>query len=187
MLNTLITSKTRLKLLLKFFINPDNTGYLRGLAKEFSESTNAVRKELNKLEEAGYLTVLEEEDRKKVFQANQSHPLFKIIQKLVRSSVGLDVLVAQVLNRIGGVTRIVIVEDYAKGIDSGLISVVIEGDDLNSDYIYSLTEKIEDQIQREVQFFITNNYQGSGLVIYDGNDLKDHYTENRIEQYITNE
>ena len=99
MLNTLITSKTRLKLLLKFFINPDNTGYLRGLAKEFSESTNAVRKELNKLEEAGYLSVLEEEDRKKVFQVNQSHPLFKIIQKLVRSSVGLDVLVAQVLRQ----------------------------------------------------------------------------------------
>ena len=64
------------------------------------------------------------------------------------------------INRIGGVKRIVVVEDYAKGIDSGLISVVIEGDDLNSDYIYSLTEKIEDQIQREVQFFITNNYQG---------------------------
>ena len=86
-------------------------------------------------------------------------------------------LVAQVINRIGGVKRIVVVEDYAKGIDSGLISVVIEGDDLNSDYIYSLTDKIENQIQREVQFFITNNYQGTGLVIYDGNDLKDHYKE----------
>ena len=44
---------------------------------------------------------------------------------------------AQVIHRIGGVKRIVVVEDYAKGIDSGLISVVIEGDDLNSDYIYS--------------------------------------------------
>ena len=88
MLNALITSKTRIKLLLKFFINPDNTGYLRGLAKEFSDSTNAVRKELNKLEEAGYLNVLEEVDRKKVFQANTTHPLFKTIQKLVRSSVG---------------------------------------------------------------------------------------------------
>ena len=115
MLNALITSKTRIKLLLKFFINPDNTGYLRGLAKEFSESTNAVRKELNKLEDAGYLNVLEEVDRKKVFQANTTHPLFKTIQKLVRSSVGLDVLVAQVINRIGGVKRIVVVEDYAKG------------------------------------------------------------------------
>ena len=154
MLNTLITSKTRIKLLLKFFINPDNTGYLRGLAKEFSESTNAVRKELNKLEDAGYLNVFEEVDRKKgVSKANTTHPLFKTIQKLVRSSVGLDVLVAQVINRIGGVKRIVVVEDYAKGIDSGLISVVIEGDDLNSDYIYSLTEKIEDQIQREVHLY----------------------------------
>ena len=126
---------------------------------------------------------LEEVDRKKVFQANTTHPLFKTIQKLVRSSVGLDVLVAQVINRIGGVKRIVVVEDYAKGIDSGLISVVIEGNDLNSDYIYSLTEKIENQIQREVQFFITNNYQGTGLVVYDGNDLKDHYKEQLQPEY----
>ena len=77
------------------------------------------------------------------------------------------------INRIGGVKRIVVVEDYAKGIDSGLISVVIEGDDLNSDYIYSLTEKIEDQIQREVQFLLPIITR-TGLVIYDGNDLKEY-------------
>ena len=35
MLESLITSKTRIKLLLKFFINPLTKGYLRELAKEF--------------------------------------------------------------------------------------------------------------------------------------------------------
>ena len=55
MLETLITSKTRLRILVKFFINAANKGYLRGLAEEMHESTNAIRKELNNLEEAGYL------------------------------------------------------------------------------------------------------------------------------------
>ena len=55
MLNQLITSKTRLRLLIKFFISQANRGYLNGLANEFNESTNSIRKELNHLSEAGYL------------------------------------------------------------------------------------------------------------------------------------
>jgi len=41
MLDSLITSKTRIKLLLKFFLNTSTHAYLRGLADEFGESTNA--------------------------------------------------------------------------------------------------------------------------------------------------
>ena len=55
MLGELITSKTRLRLLLKFFISQANRGYLNGLATEMGESSNAIRKELNHLYDAGYL------------------------------------------------------------------------------------------------------------------------------------
>ena len=54
MLDSLITSKTRLRMLIKFFINTANKGYLNGLATELGESTNAIRKELNHLQGAGY-------------------------------------------------------------------------------------------------------------------------------------
>ena len=47
MLETLITSKTRLRVLIKFFINAANNAHMRGLADEMHESTNAIRKELN--------------------------------------------------------------------------------------------------------------------------------------------
>jgi NTP pyrophosphatase (non-canonical NTP hydrolase) len=46
-LDALITSKTRVKMLLKFFTNGTSSAYLRGLAEEFGESTNAIRHELN--------------------------------------------------------------------------------------------------------------------------------------------
>ena len=55
MLGELITSKTRLRLLIKFFISQANKGHLNGLATEMGESTNGIRKELNHLEDAGYL------------------------------------------------------------------------------------------------------------------------------------
>ena len=49
MLSSLITSKTRLRMLIKFFVSAANNGYLNGLANEFNESTNSIRKELNNL------------------------------------------------------------------------------------------------------------------------------------------
>ena len=55
MLDELITSKTRLRLLIKFFVSQANRGYLNGLANEMGESTNSIRKELNHLYNAGYL------------------------------------------------------------------------------------------------------------------------------------
>ncbi len=74
MLETLISSKTRIKLLLKFFLNSKTTSYLRGLESEFGDSTNAIRLELNRLEKAGMLTAFMQ-GNKKMFTANTDHPL----------------------------------------------------------------------------------------------------------------
>ena len=68
MLDKLITSKTRLRLLIKFFLNIANEGYLNGLANEFEESTNSVRKELNNLSSAGYLEKYNENNN--IYKAN---------------------------------------------------------------------------------------------------------------------
>ena len=57
MIEALISSKTRIKLLLKFFLNSSNRAYLRGLEEEFVESTKAIRLELNNLEKAGMLSI----------------------------------------------------------------------------------------------------------------------------------
>ena len=43
MLESIITSKTRIQLLLRFFMNPERTAYLRELASEMGESSNGIR------------------------------------------------------------------------------------------------------------------------------------------------
>ena len=130
MLESLITSKTRLRLLIKFFLNIANKGYLNSLANEFGESTNSVRKELNNLSSAGYLEK-HSENNKVIYKANASHPLFKIIQKIVHKHLGIEEILETVYNRIGDVKKIMILGDYAKGIDSGLIEILIVGDNIN--------------------------------------------------------
>ena len=80
MLDSLITSKTRLRLLIKFFLNIANKGYLNRLANEFGESTNSVRKELNNLSSAGYLEK-HNENNKVIYKANASIHYLKLFKK----------------------------------------------------------------------------------------------------------
>lgn len=166
MLGNLITSKTRLRLLVKFFINVTNEGYLRGLASEMNESTNAIRKELNNLTDAGYL-IRQESDQKITYKANQHNPFFSLLQQIVRKYVGLDTIIELVLERMGPVRRVFITGDYVKGFDSGRIEVVLEGVDLNEDYIIQLSNKIGKEIHKEVVFSLTNHHDGSGLLVFE--------------------
>lgn len=166
MLHSLITSKTRIRLLVKFFLSVTNSGYLRGLAQEMNENTNAIRKELNNLSEAGYI-LKEEQDGKIIYRANEQHSLFATLQQLIRKYVGIDVIVAQILSRMGDVHRIFIVGDYAQGIDSGVVEVVLEGTDLNLDYITQLAPKIQGEIDKEVRFYVTESFTGAGLLIFE--------------------
>lgn len=155
MLNKLITSKTRLRLLIKFFINQANRGYLNGLASEFNESTNSIRKELNHLSSAGYLEKYKD-NNKIAYKANSNHPMFEILQKVVFKHLGLEDIVESVLDQMGDVREIHLLGDYAKGRDTGQIEVLLIGRNLNNNYIEELEKKLKNLIEREVQFVISN-------------------------------
>ena len=165
MLETLITSKTRLRILIKFFINVTTNGHLRGLATEMQESTNAIRKELNNLSDAGYLDKFNEKNRVS-YKANSKHPLFLTLQKIIHQHIGLESIVSSILERLGSIKTIIVVGDYANGIDSGVIEVVLVGDDLDKDYINRLANKIKSKIDREVHFIAKNSYEGVGLILF---------------------
>ena len=157
MLGELITSKTRLRLLIKFFVSQANKGHLNGLATEMGESTNGIRKELNHLQEAGYLQKLKV-NNKVEYKANTKHPLFETLRKVVFKHLGLEDLVEKVLERMGNVDQIILIGDYAKGNDSGLIEVFLIGQDLNMEYISQLEDKIEDLIGRKVSFYLASKF-----------------------------
>jgi len=72
-----------------------------------------------------------------------------------------------VLERMGPVNRVFILGDYVKGIDSGRIEVVLEGTHLNEEYIQKLSNKIELEIQKKVVFYLTNQHDNSGLLVFE--------------------
>ena len=157
MLNELITSKTRLRLLIKFFISQANRGYLNGLANEMGESTNSIRKELNHLFDAGYINKIKK-DNKIEYEVNSKHPLYETLKKVVYKHLGLEDIVSTVIDRMGNVKQIILIGDYAKGIDSGNIEIILIGENLNFKYINQLEDKIENLIKRKVSFYLASKF-----------------------------
>ena len=165
MLNSLITSKTRLRMLIKFFVNAANNGYLNGLASEFNESTNSIRKELNNLSGAGYLLKSKENNRV-VYNANTSHPMFDVLQKIVRQHLGIEEIVETVIERIGDVDQIALTGEYANGIDSGNIEIIINGSKVNNEYLKNIKSKIEKKIGRKVTFLLNQKLDLNSIILY---------------------
>jgi len=152
LLDSLITSKTRVKLILKFFLNPETKAHLRGLAEEFDESTNAVRVELNRLTEAGLLEV-SNEGRTKQYRANVKNSIFTDLHSVVKKYLGLDQIVEEVVVKLGNVELAMVTGDYAKGVDSGIIDLTIVGE-IDKVYLQKLVEKTEKLAKRKIRTLV---------------------------------
>jgi len=130
----LISSKTRIKLLIRFFFNPSTRSYLRELANEFNVSTNSVREELNQLTRTELLTS-QKSGRQVFYKANQKHPLFPELKSMVSKVMGIDQVVDGIVTRLGDIERAFLLDDYAEGKDSGIIDLVLVG---NIDQYHSI-------------------------------------------------
>ncbi len=149
MLDTLITNKTRVKLLLRFFLNPEAKSYLRGLEEEFGESTNAIRIELNRFEAAGLLVSWEDKN-KKMFSANPKHPLFGDIRSILRKHSGIDTIISKVINNLGNIESAYLTGMVAKGFDNSTLELFIFGDPIDQQYLLTLTNKATTLIKRNI-------------------------------------
>ena len=149
MLESLITSKTRIRLLLKFFLNPETRAYLRELATEFGESTNGIRLELNSLTKAKLLKS-SNIGRTVVYRANKDQTLFTDIQSVVQKYVGIDHLMDDLISELGQIDSAYIIGDYAHGSDTGLIDLVIVGQ-VKVDVLQRLIDKTGKIISRKIR------------------------------------
>jgi hypothetical protein len=156
MLATLISSKTRVKILIKFFINSNVRGYLRNLESEFGESCNSIRIELNRFEKAGLL-VSSKDGNKKIYMANTNHQAYISIHEFIRRMVGIEFLIKQVIIKIPNVEATYITGKIARGIDSKIIDILLVGNGLEKTKINRLVEKFEKGTSRKIRHLILTN------------------------------
>jgi len=158
MIDSLITSKTRIKILLKFFLNSQTTGYLRNLETEFDESTNSIRLELNKLEKAGLL-ISTNERNKKLFYANTAHPLYNDINSILKKFIGIDQIVEHITSKVGDLKAAYLIGSFAEGKNSNRIELALIGENLDQPLIESLVDKTKSYVHREINYKVMTKEQ----------------------------
>ena len=145
----LITSKMRIRILMRLFQNPGQQAYLRELAAEFGASTSQVREELQHLSAAGLLNG-ERAGRQTFYRANETHPLFPELNSMVRKALGMDRILDSILERLGNLELALVLDDYAMGRDSGLIDLVLVGA-IDQENLSDLVRKTEGYIGRKIR------------------------------------
>ena len=132
------------------------------------ESTNSIRKELNRLFDAGYLQKVKI-NNKIEYKANINHPMFDTLQKVVRKHLGIQDMIETILEKMGKIEKIILIGDYANGIDSGNIETVLVGENLNMEYIISIQEKVEKLVNRKISFYLTSKFLGKKpyIILYE--------------------
>jgi DNA-binding transcriptional regulator YhcF (GntR family) len=152
LLSGLISSKTRVKILMRFFLNPQARSYLRELAKEFNVSTNAVREELNQLTRT-QLLIAEKTGRSVFYSANPQHSLFPELRSMVQKVMGIDQVIDGIVQRIGNLEMAFLIDDYAEGKDTGIIDIVLVGA-IDHYHLNDLSRKTEHYIKRKIRSLI---------------------------------
>lgn len=154
MLAELFTSKTRIQVLLKLFLNPKVSSYLRELAAEFKVSPAALKDELDSLAGAGYLE-RRQQGRSVYFQANTAHPFYPEIHSIVRKHLGIDRLLEQVMCALAPIDSVFILDDYAQGRDSGIIDLLIVGDP-DRGLLEGTRTGVEKKINRKIRILVVS-------------------------------
>jgi len=153
MLDSLVTSQTRIKLLKKFFLNGSTRAHLRGLESEFGESTNAIRVELNRFEGAGLLNSYPD-GNKKIYHANTNHPLFKDIHNIILKETGIDLVIEKVIHRLGNLSCVYLTGDFARGKDGQVIELILVGADIDREYLARKVVQAEEMVGRKVSYIV---------------------------------
>lgn len=161
-LTGLIASKTRIKLLIRFFFNPQAKSYLRELAKEFNISTNSVREELNQLTKTNLLKS-QRDGRHVYYKANTEHQLFPELKSMVSKVMGIDQVIDSVINRLGDLERAYLIDDYAEGKDTGIIDLVLVGN-INQSHLNDLSRKTERYIKRKIRTLVLSQKEYEELL-----------------------
>ena len=148
----LITSKLRVRVLMRLFLNPDRQAYLRELASEFDASRGQVQEELRNLSEAKLL-VSRRNGRQVLYRANDEHPLFPELQSMVRKALGMDHILDSIVRRLGNLEEAFLLDDYAEGKDTGIIDLLLIGS-IDRRNLADLVGKAERYVGRRIRTLV---------------------------------
>lgn len=87
---------------------------------------------------------------------------------MVSKFLGLEDLMEKIVKRMGNVEKAIIVGDYARGVDSGIVELVLIGQDLDRAYLDFIAGKAYEKLKRKVQVTLLEEDPGNiqGIMVF---------------------
>jgi len=150
MLEGLITSRVRVKLLTLFLANPSAEYYLKGLVRGLGENNNTIRRELNRLSRIGLLCT-RRQGNLKYYRVNKECPIYPELKSIVFKTTGIGQTLKDSLTELGQIDQAFIYGSVAKG-DEGAnsdIDLLIVGE-VELSRLRRLLRDLERRLGREI-------------------------------------
>ncbi len=156
MLETILGSKLRVKVLGWLFTHPDERYFVRQLTSLLREDSTNVSRELIRLEKTGVL-VLTKEGKQKYYQANRKSPIYDELHGLIVKTTGVVDVLRSALAPSAGRIKVAFVfgsiasgnEDKTSDIDVMVVGAISFGD------VVSLLSSAEEKLGREINSVVS--------------------------------
>lgn len=154
MLQDIIISKCRVKLLQVFFAQPQEIFYIRQLVRATKEEINAVRRELTHLEKAN-LVKKEPRGNRLYYWLDKSQPLYGDLLSLVAKTVGLGGMIVDNKNKIGKVRLAALSGRFARGLPTkeGAVDLLVVGE-IEIAKLAELIRGVESKLGKEINYTV---------------------------------
>ncbi len=153
-LEHLFISKVRIKALKYFTLNPNKPIHLRGAVREFVEEINAVRRELNRLEETKFI-IAESRGNRKYFKTNVEHLFYNELLAMFHKTYGLGGEILDNIKKLGEVEFAFLTPTYTKELYLGgqVVDMVLIGN-IDMQVTEEIVKKIQSEQGREIHYMI---------------------------------
>jgi len=153
-MDRLFGSKTRVSLLAKLLMNPDESFYIRELSRKLKIPYGMLYKEEKNLASLG---IVNEEKKGKVtlVSINKNMPYFTELKNLMIKTVGLGDLLKTALSELKGMRYALIYGSFASGEESASsdIDLLIVGNS-SEEKILNVVGQVEKEVGREINYIL---------------------------------
>ena len=159
MLDKLITSSARVKVIKLLLLNEDQRYYQREIAELAGLPVRAVQREGAKLAEIGLLRRIEDGNRI-YFQANPTCPIFPELKRILLKTVALELLLSESLSRDGQIEVAFIYGSYAANQESSTsdLDLFVIGSILSRE-LSTAVRPVQADIQREINYHLVTQQE----------------------------
>lgn len=153
-LQDFMISRVRVKMVELFFSKPTELYYVREITRQIKEEINAVRRELDRMLDAGILKS-EQRGNRLYYFVNERYHFYQEIQQMVAKSTGLGEKLRKLRRKLGTLSFVMLSARFIKGKNprQGEVDILVIGDVVLPE-LSALIKEEEKRIGREINYAV---------------------------------